>query len=907
LISLVKVPAKKHPIHYFAKRLPDSVRTAAVVPSKRNRRLLAACSHWEADIFTVEDFLSSVVTAKGVLLPDALRGYYIQKAAEALSEKEKLILFRSGEPLSSYSDYLKRSSTLLPFFREMCAERIDSALLAEKSVYNDYSEQIRALSAIWDNYNLLIKQDNFIDLWQTYLDFNLDEDFLSRYDSFYILVSGYLNKFEMELYRRLAGNRIVEIVFNFVEAEHRQEKTFKRFFGAETQREAGDTGIRWEKAERVKNTLWLRYNVGEEQDWNVYSVPENPSEIEILPAAGGFSQYELITERIFELHFDKQTPLNKMAVVLPSGDFSEWFLRSDLYRLYNVSYPETAKSFGFYQFLSSLAALLEEKTPDGYPLALLEKLADYGFLRAVTNKDFFEKMKTAGKLYTSEEEISQNRGTSELFSLISAFFDETDTYQSAVRKLLTLFTNLANFIEAEAGAAVASEQANREISVITDAAVYLRQLGQIFAHIKDEFPAAELLRLILAELAGVMERTGGKGVQVLGLIESRNLQFDYLFIPEMTSAFPRPPQDNLFLNSESREILGLPTFADRNELQKSYLYQLLARAKKTLITYPSGEDFTPSPFISEMAAKAKGWLADEKAFTPVPFTLVSFPAGKRFADKYDLAAKKTPEHLETLRTFKFSPSSLDAFRRCPRSFYYEHIARIRPPKTAVDSINMAELGHILHRTVRELFTRGFSPFSPEYSAQLRVAYDGHIKKYDYFLYDPVGAFYASSLSSTLDAIAAADRRHAESCGLIRQRFEERIEADYGGISLAGRIDRRDETGEGIFLIDYKFRSELPRKAYSGASFENPNIDIQLPLYALMLERKFGKPPAKLLWFDIKNTQSLVEGFNLELYGAFKEYLLSLINRILSPGVFEMPEKPECGYCYYKTFCPGGKK
>jgi RecB family exonuclease len=902
LISLVKVPAKKHPIPYFAKRLSDSVRTAAVVPSKRNRRLLASCSHWEAEIFTVEDFLSSAVTAQGVLLPDALRGYYIQKAAETLSEKEKLILFRSGEPLSSYSDYLKRSSTLLPFFREMCAERIDSALLAEKSAYSDYSEQIRVLSAIWDNYNSLIKQDNFIDRWQTYLDFDLDEDFLSRYDSFYILVSGYLNRFEMELYRRLAENRVTEIVFNFAEPEHRQERTFKSFFGADMQREESDAGIRWEKAERVKSALWLRYNVGEEQDWNVYSVPEEPSEIEILPAAGGFSQYELITERIFELHFDKQTPLNKMAVILPSGDFSEWFLRSDPYKLYNVSYPETARSFGFYQFLSSLAALLDEKTPDGYPLALLEKLSDYGFLRAITDKDFFEKMKTAGKLYISEEEMPQNRGTAELFSLISAFFDEVDTYSSAVRKMLSLFTNLADFIESEA-----SEQAKRELSVLTDAAVYLRQLGQIFAHIKDEFPAAELLRLILTELAGVMEKTGGKGVQVLGLIESRNLQFDYLFIPEMTSAFPHPPRDNLFLNSESRKILGLPTFADRNELQKSYLCQLLARAKKTLITYPSGEDVAPSPFISEMAAKAKGWLTDEKAFIPAPFALVSFPAGKRFADKYDLTAKKTPERLETLRTFKYSPSSLNAFRRCPRGFYYEYIARIRPPKTAVDSINMAELGHIFHRTVRELFTRGFSPFSPEYSTQLRIAYNEHIKQYDYFLYDPIGAFYAASLGSTLDAIAAADRRHAEEFGLIRQWFEERAEADYGGISLAGRIDRRDETGAGMFLIDYKFRSELPRKAYSEASFENPNIDIQLPLYALMLERKFGKPPVKLLWFDIKNTRSLIKGFNLELYDAFKEYLLSLVNRILSPGIFEIPEKPDCEYCYYKTFCPGGKK
>jgi RecB family exonuclease len=374
----------------------------------------------------------------------------------------------------------------------------------------------------------------------------------------------------------------------------------------------------------------------------------------------------------------------------------------------------------------------------------------------------------------------------------------------------------------------------------------------------------------------------------------------------MTSAaFPPQAQNNLFLNSESRAVLNLPTFADKSELQKNYYYQLLARAKKTVVTYPSGEDVTPSPFISEMVSKAAGWLENEKPFSPS--MLLSFPRKGKSAAERDLTIAKTPERLEILRFFKYSPTALDTFRRCERRFFYRYIAKLIPPKTSVDKINMGELGNILHYTMKELFLRGFSPLSPEYPIQLCKIYEERIAGYDYFTKDPVGAFYARNLRASLIKIAESDRIHSEAGGLIRQRFEEWVEADYGGVSVGGYPDRWDENRDGVYLVDYKFRSKLPNVAVSGASFDNPETDIQLPLYALILERKFGKPPVKLFWFDLKNKQNFVEGFNMDIYDDFKEYFLTLVNKILSPGIFEIPEKVNCEHCNYCAMCPGCKK
>ncbi|MDR2401200.1 MAG: PD-(D/E)XK nuclease family protein [Deferribacteraceae bacterium] len=904
MISLAKAPSKKNPIPYFSKRISpfDSVRTAAIVQSNRNRRLLSSTSYWELDIFTVKEFLNAAAGTVGVLLPEPLRGYYMQKAVEALSERENRILFHTPLNASptSYSDYLKRSSSLLPFFRELAAERIDSVLLAERSSYDDYAEQIKVLAAIWDNYSELIKKDGFIDVWQTYTDFETDEIFLSRYDTFFILISGGLSRFEIELYKRISEKRNLEIVFNFVGGRHPQERLFKDIFGAEIKREEGDTGIVWEKADRSKHSLILRYNVGEEDDENFYA-PADPSEIEIYPASGGFSQYELITRRIFELHFDKQIPLNKMAVVLPSQELLVWFQRSDIYKLYHVSHMETVAGFGFLQFLASFSALLNGKNENGYPLVLLEKLSAYPFVLPLTDSGFFEKEKRDGKLYISLKDLSENRALAGLFSYISPLFDEVDTYSAVIQKLLTLLEKLSFAIKADADKNPGHSK--RELAVMEDAVARLKQLGHVFSHINDEFPTAELLGLILTEIADVLERSSGKGVLVLELSESRNLQFDYLFISGMTaSAFPAQLQNSLFLNSESRQALSLPSFADMNEFQKSSYYELIARAKKTLITYPSSEDVTPSPFISEITAKAKGWLDREKTFFPAPF--VAFPRRRGRTKEYSPEIYKTPARLELLRRFRYSPTALDSFRRCQRRFYYEYIAKLRPPQTAVDSINMGELGNILHRIMRELFLRGFSPLSPEYPSQLYLAYDEQIAKYDYFTRDPVGVFYARNLRDTLERIAARDRKHSEEHSIIKQHFEERVEAEYGGISFAGRADRWDEGADGLYLVDYKFRSKDIKSASSRESFENPDVDIQLPFYALLLERKFGKLPVQLFWFDLKNSYEFKIGFNMELYEDFKNYFLTLANRIMSPGAFEIPENVNCRYCSFQAFCPG---
>ncbi|MDR2105320.1 MAG: PD-(D/E)XK nuclease family protein [Deferribacteraceae bacterium] len=902
MISLAKVPANRKPIPYFSKRISpfDSVRTAAIVQSNRNRRLLASSSYWQMSIFTVKEFLNAAIHADGVFLPEALRGYYMQKAIRTLTEEESRCLFRNpaSPSYTSYSDYLKRSSTLLPFFYELCSERIDSALLAKRSSYDLYSEQIKALAAIWDRYNDLVKSDGFIELWQLYTDFELDEIFLSRFDTFFLLISGSLSRFEIELYRRISEKRNIEIVFNFVEGKHRQEPLFKRVFGMGIKAEERDSGFVWERAERTGQSLILRYSVGSGED-NFYA-PSDPSEVEILPASGGFSQYELITRRIFELHFEKETPLSRMAVVLPSSELLNWFQHSDLYKLYHVSHLETAANFGFFQFLTTLAALLNAKASDSYPLAVLEKLSAYPFAQELVGEKFFEKQKKSGKLYISFNQIAEDAELAGLFGYIAPFFEEIDTYSALIRKLITFLEKLAAAIKG-----ADKNQSGRELAVMQDAAAQLRQLGHIFSHIDEEFPVGELLALILAELKGVLEqRAGGKGVLVLELKESRNLQFDYLFIPGMSSeAFPAQLQSTLFLNSESRLALELPSFSDMNEFQKSAYYELLARAKKSVITYSAVEDISVSPFASEIIAKAKGGLDREKTFYPA--ALVAFPRRYR-AKNYDSRIRNTPERVELLRNFRYSPSALECFRKCQRQFYYRHIACITPPKTAVDKIDMGELGNILHRIVRELFQRGYSPASPEYPVQLRLLYDEQIARYDYFNYDPVGIFYAANLRKTLENIAARDRKFSEEYGVVRQRFEVWIEAEYGGVFIGGRPDRWDEAIDGLYLIDYKFRSGM-RCAKNRESFEDYTVDIQLPFYALLLERKFNKLPKKLFWFDLKDTHELLDGFNMELYEDFKDYFLYLANNILSTESFDPPENPNCSFCEFTSICPGYKK
>ena len=82
-----------------------------------------------------------------------------------------------------------------------------------------------------------------------------------------------------------------------------------------------------------------------------------------------------------------------------------------------------------------------------------------------------------------------------------------------------------------------------------------------------------------------IDDVGGGKVTVMGLLETRGVAFRGVIIVDFNEGYvPRISEKDLFLNSTIREHSGLPTGADRQDLQKHYYYQLIHAAEAVAIS-----------------------------------------------------------------------------------------------------------------------------------------------------------------------------------------------------------------------------------------------------------------------------------------------------------------------------------
>ena len=71
-----------------------------------------------------------------------------------------------------------------------------------------------------------------------------------------------------------------------------------------------------------------------------------------------------------------------------------------------------------------------------------------------------------------------------------------------------------------------------------------------------------------------------KGLQVLGFLETRNIKFDKVFVLDANEdILPDTGKEETLLPFKVREILGLPTYRDRDKLTAYYFDSLLKRSK----------------------------------------------------------------------------------------------------------------------------------------------------------------------------------------------------------------------------------------------------------------------------------------------------------------------------------------
>ena len=413
-----------------------------------------------------------------------------------------------------------------------------------------------------------------------------------------------------------------------------------------------------------------------------------------------------------------------------------------------------------------------------------------------------------------------------------------------------------------------------------------------------------------------------EGLQIMGMLESRNLDFETVIITSVNEGIlPSGKVSNSFIPFDVKKEFNLPTYKEKDAVYAYHFYRLLQRAKNIYILYNTEADVLEggekSRFINQLLTdNSKSEEITHLIATPEINTAIAAPQVIA-KDAHLMAA------LEHLATKGLSPTALSEYIRNPINFYKKYILNIEEVLEVEESIASNTFGTIIHDTLEELYM----PFSGTIlsSEKLGALVPGiatlvekHFKKsfsnYDTLSGKNLIAYHVVTryIHNFLDLEKAEADKH--SIRIIGLEEKLSIQIQIPGIDfpvvLKGKLDRIDEKDGNLRIIDYKTgntnRSEVEIFDWSKISSEYDSAKaFQLLCYALMYADKnpvasleagiisFKNLNAGLLPFatkESKGSRSRDTQITPETLHLFRQELYKLITEICNPEIpFEEKE------------------
>lgn len=213
-----------------------------------------------------------------------------------------------------------------------------------------------------------------------------------------------------------------------------------------------------------------------------------------------------------------------------------------------------------------------------------------------------------------------------------------------------------------------------------------------------------------------------RGLQVMGVLETRNLDFDNVIILSFNEGiYPKSEVINTFIPGNLRRGFGLPTGDEQDAIYAHTFYRLMHRAKQVYLLYNT-EDGTNQngemsrflyQLIYESAANADGsfQFPDRQGDYKVTRQTLSTPVQTIPAEP--ITIEKNADVLERLHRYtrqpnhpprrSLTPSALNTYLDCRLKFYYKYVVDLKEPEVVQEEVDPAVFGNLLHRAMELVY------------------------------------------------------------------------------------------------------------------------------------------------------------------------------------------------------------
>lgn len=423
-----------------------------------------------------------------------------------------------------------------------------------------------------------------------------------------------------------------------------------------------------------------------------------------------------------------------------------------------------------------------------------------------------------------------------------------------------------------------------------------------------------MLEFLLRVLQSGRYRVQGdpmRGVQLIGLLEARNLDFDCVIVPSMNEGvFPRHSEKDMFVNQALRRAAKLPHSQERENLFYYYFTELTEGKKEVYVSYVAEED---KDIASRFIMLAFPGLRHDDAVTKLQPSAFVLP--KRAIDKSRELLKIIHERLQRRG---LSPTALSMYRACPYSYYLRYILDIAEPKKMVEEPGALEWGSIIHSALQSFYAHHFphgfdrndmaravSLLEQEFEKALD-SNKGLARKPRAVTYLDAEIYKRHLRSFLMNELDRFNLGYKIAREALEHTEKHHIAVDRVPIRLAGIPDRIDTLGDKYYVIDYKTGSLPKNKEHEiGEDFSA----FQLPMYALIFSRGNFEIIGGMLYYkidEVSRTRDIVEGRDVADYlNDFQDKILvPTIREIVDPGVpfHQTGDAESCKHCAYRQGC-----
>lgn len=841
----------KRPAAYLQKYLADIIKKPFFSPS----------------IFTIQEFFSEAVKEKTADF--YLQFYTLLQVYNQLLREEGL------EPLSS-NRFFPLAKIILSDFSQIDNDLVDADKLyrdlEDISVINqefDYlsPEQYEFLAQFWTSYSEgkhKRQQELFIQMWRRMP--KLYHRFHAQLKEQNFITNGYA-------YRTLANSDIASVPFlrNFDQGKivfigfnaltSAEARLFAKLQEADKALFYFDIDSYYFEDPLQEAGLFLRKNINLLQLKNVFE--DSPSLMQGVPHHVDFYQIQgksaqaKILNHILADDYTQTQDLGTTAVILadenllipalqtipnkvgennidlnvtmgfPLGTSSVYGL-ADLWLSSQLEIQQD-QQLGYQQlaaFLTHPLTGLSQKMKDKVQTALLdEKVAHIAYERLLNQKGLFE-----------------------------VFYKKVEGPQQVISQLLEVMNFLLNRLSTQN----LLKKIDAELFIKT-----IQELNRLHDTIGKHIGSEDIgfvCTLVQKALQGIAVPLAGdplNGIQLMGLLETRNLNFDKIvFLGFNEGVIPKSSMGNSFIPDSIRRVYGLPVLENQDAISSYMVYRLLQRAKHISFVYNSLTDDSNSGEVSRILKQ----LEYESNFTFNHYAL-SLNVKTELAKEVQID-KNNPAIQAVLQKYLrkeriLSPSALTQYIANPIDFFFNYIAGIKEPKEVSTVVEANEIGSVLHKVMeyfyqdlkKEIITKEMIQAKRKKVPLLvqqgfaAVMFDNPHKVFEYSGMQKV---ILAIVEAYVDIILNQDENQTPFQILtLEQKVEATVSFPLNGaeasVKIFGYIDRVDEKDGVVKIIDYKTGSDkltfkdIPELFNSDGKYINKAL-VQTLLYTYVYEQ-----------------------------------------------------------------------